>query len=329
MVLCVSLASLIPKFANSGCEEKKDRVYALLSLADDGDPALVDYRISEDVLFRNIMALMKRHKRPMDELLLIGEALIEALELWPATTPLSSILEINFDDPEDITLPIWGSATLERKAGAGTVRETIKTTCMYVGIHDGPNVHVFEYAVEKPAERPIVKYSRAHEYLRGHPPASIVPASDDEVMYFWLENMPSEALHYFSNTGFRLWSWTAQDFEISGLRTDESTEDGDRDILPALRIVNSMRSTAGIPWDVFITPLAGQHFLATFDSDLHRESQEYQYDASVPPLAQHPRSTTLRFEVKRDMEAQRGEEESYGEEAEEDVSREGEAGRES
>ncbi|RMJ18056.1 hypothetical protein CDV36_002280 [Fusarium kuroshium] len=129
----VSLASLIPKFAKSGCHDKKDRVYALLSLADDGDPGMVYYEISEDEVFRNTMGVMKRHKnkRPIDEHLLIGEALIEALELWPATSPSSSTLEINFDGPEDITLPIWGRAALEIKAEAGTGWETIEATCIF------------------------------------------------------------------------------------------------------------------------------------------------------------------------------------------------------
>ncbi|RSM11823.1 hypothetical protein CDV31_006591 [Fusarium ambrosium] len=327
-----SLASLIPKFAKSGCQDRRDRVYALLSLADDGDPGLVNYNISEDVVFRNTMALMKRHKRPLDELLLIGEALIETLELWPATSPSSSTLEIKFDGPEDITLPIWGCATLERFDANLEARETVETTCMYVGIHDGPNVHVFEYAVEKPAERPTVKYSRAHEYLRGHPPASFVPASDLDVMYFWLDNMPSETLHYFTKSKANthpLWSWTAQDFEISGLRTDESTEHGDRDILSAMRIVNSLRSTAGIPWEGYHISRIAQPFLATFSWDLPLESQEYQYDASVPPLAQHPRSTTFRLDVNKYLKIHGRGECSHGEKVEEDVSREVGAERES
>ncbi|KAI8652844.1 HET domain-containing protein [Fusarium keratoplasticum] len=309
-----SLASLIPKFATSGCQDKRDRVYALLSLADDGDLGLVNYSIGEDVVFRNTMALMKRHKRPLDELLLIGEALVESLELWPATRPSSSSLEINFDGFEDITLPIWGCTTLEtynKRPEAQDARETIETTCMFVGIRDGPDVHVFEYSVEKPKERPIVKYSRAYEYLRGRPPASFVPVSDLEVMHFWLENMPSEALHYFTNADDStrpLWNWTAREFDISGFATDESAEQTDRDILPALRVVDSMRSSACLPWEGYRTSRVAQPFLATFKWSLLDNTREYQHDNSIPLSVQHPRSTTFRLDVKKYMKIYGGKE---------------------
>ncbi|KAM0431325.1 hypothetical protein ACHAPT_005299 [Fusarium lateritium] len=150
----VSLASLMRQFAESGCQDKRDRVYALLSLADDGDPELVNYTVSVDAVFRNTMALMKSHKRPLDELLLIGEALIEALELWPTTNPSSSTLDINFDGTEDVTLLTWSYATLKTLGATEEIpSETIDATCMYVGIRDGPDVHVFEYAVDRAAER--------------------------------------------------------------------------------------------------------------------------------------------------------------------------------
>ncbi|KAL2673638.1 hypothetical protein Neosp_012081 [[Neocosmospora] mangrovei] len=330
----LSLASLLRAFAESNCQDKRDRVYGLLSLADDADPALVDYKdkVKVDDVFRNTMTLMMRQRRPLDELLLIGEALIESLELWPATdlpsTDLSSSpLNIKFDDTEDITMPTWSHATLETwkgpqtvetlKEDLKTVHETIQATCMYVGIRDGPDLHVFEYAVEKVAEsrdrsdlqysvakkanRPIVKYCRAHEYLRGRSPACIGPISQKGLAFFWLESLPSEEVHYFSNPRagrVALRSWRARDFQFSGELADEPAQYPDRLILPARRIVDSRRSSENGAWSGYTTPRSASLF-ATVDPDLIQQSQEDQLDAQPPLLAHGPRSTTMWLEDNR------------------------------
>lgn len=317
----LSLASLIRAFAGSDCKDKKDRVYGLLSLADDGDPALVNYTASADVVFRNTMTLMMHHKRPLDELLLIGEALIESLELWPSKDPSFSTININFDDTEDVTIPTWGYATLETfEEDLTAVHETIQATCMYVGIRDGPDLHVFEYAVERVAEsrdgsdlqyfvankanRPIVKYCRAHEYLRGRSPACLGPISQDGLPFFWLESVPSEDVHYFRNPDANcdgLRSWTARDFRFSGETTDDRAKHLNRLILPARRIVNSRRSSEKIAWWGYTTTRNSLPFGAVADmADLISE-REHQLNAKSPPLAQGRRSTTMWFES--DMEA--------------------------
>lgn len=371
----LSLASLLRAFAEPDCQDKRDRVYGLLSLADDTDLALVKYndKVKVDDVFRNTMTLMMRQRRPLDELLLIGEALIESLELWPATDLSSSPLNIKFDDTEDVTMPTWGHATLETwnkdsktleawredpktlvtwKEDLKTVHETIQATCMYVGIRDGPDLHVFEYAVErvtesrdgselkyfvaKKANRPIVKYCRAHEYLRGRSPACVGPISQEGLPFFWLESIPSEAVYYFSNPdagGGGLRSWRARDFQFSGEMADEPAEHPDRLILPARRIVDSRRSSEDIAWFGYITTRKPLLF-ATVDTDLILQSREDQFDAQPPPLAQGHRSTTMCLRSDReahqsqmaeysgreefDEDAYVSEEESYGEGMDED-----------
>lgn len=334
----LSLASLIRAFSAPECEDKRDRIYGLLSLADDADPALVNYNVRADVVFRNTMTLMKHHKRPLDELLLIGEALIEALELWPTTDISSSTLNIHFDDTEDITVPTWGHATLETwKEDRETVHETIQATCMYVGIRDGPDLHVFEYAVEKVAEsrdrsdlryfvakkadRPIVKYCRAHEYLRGRSPACVGPISQDGLPFFWLESVPSEAVYYFHNSdadGHGLRSWTARDFQFSGETADEPAQHPDRLILPARRIVDSPRSSENIAW-WGLTTTRNSVWFATVDTDLILKSREDQLNAQPPPLAQGHRSTTVCLRSDREAYESQRAENSDSEEVDEDT----------
>ncbi|RSL73991.1 hypothetical protein CEP53_000608 [Fusarium sp. AF-6] len=292
----VSLASLIQAFTKSGCKDTRDRVYALLSFADDADPELVDYTVGTDVVFRRTMAQMRRHKRPLDELLLIGEALIEALELLPTTIPSSSTLEINFDGSEHVTRPIWGYATLETfDKDPEALHEMVQATCMYVGMRSGSDVHVFEYVVEEVEGRPIVKYCRTHEYLRGRSPACLGPLLQDDAEYFWLEGVPSESLNYFSNPGANchgLRAWRARDFRFSGEMADG--QDPGHLILPARRIVDSERSSESVAWEGW-TRIRTSSVFATVDKDLLLESMRYQRRVQHSALAQHPRSTTIRW----------------------------------
>jgi len=76
------LSSLIRAFAHSGCFDKLDRVYALLSLAQNGHEFIVDYGIDLETLLRRTM-LFCMDNRSLDDLLLLGATLIEALEFRP------------------------------------------------------------------------------------------------------------------------------------------------------------------------------------------------------------------------------------------------------
>jgi hypothetical protein len=71
--------------------------------------------------------------------------------------------------------------------------------CIFVGIFDADNVHVFEYAIEGDDERFSVKYARAYEYLRGQPQLREVEAEAvGEERYGW-HNKPSEDVYYLSD----------------------------------------------------------------------------------------------------------------------------------
>jgi hypothetical protein len=73
--------------------------------------------------------------------------------------------------------------------------------CIFVGIFDANNVHVFEYAMESDDDYFSVKYGRAYEYLRGQPQLGEVDAEAvGKERYMWLDK-PSEDVYYFSDFG--------------------------------------------------------------------------------------------------------------------------------
>jgi len=80
------LLSLIRSFAHSGCFNKIDRVYALLSLAQNGHEFAIDYDVDLETLFRRTMSFSMDNKS-LDDFLLAGATLIEALEIRPIRTP--------------------------------------------------------------------------------------------------------------------------------------------------------------------------------------------------------------------------------------------------
>jgi hypothetical protein len=39
--------------------------------------------------------------------------------------------------------------------------------CMYIGVFDARDVHIFEYAIEENESKYLVNCARAHDYVRG------------------------------------------------------------------------------------------------------------------------------------------------------------------
>jgi hypothetical protein len=64
-----SLVSLLVRYAQSGCVNKLDRIYGLLSLAQDGHKFPINYDIDIEALFRVTMRFCM-DTRPLDDLLL-------------------------------------------------------------------------------------------------------------------------------------------------------------------------------------------------------------------------------------------------------------------
>jgi hypothetical protein len=134
-----SLSSLVRRFLRSGCVNKLDHVYALLSLAQNGHEFHIDYNIDIETLFRRTMIFCMENKS-LDELLLDGAALIEALELRPFQPPptLPNIGEavssegesaiinpggphllVKYDPSMLVASPVWGEALLHTADASG------------------------------------------------------------------------------------------------------------------------------------------------------------------------------------------------------------------
>lgn len=225
------LSTLFPKFSASGCQNPVDRVFGLLSLAKNTIGFKVEYAWSPEDVFRYTLEFCM-DLRTIDELLITGAHLIEALELRPqhrrsthasksSTNPKKSrlakretfagsssrgVLQLGDFSPPSGSAPwaissmTWSKADLQMPdRSGGSAVETIET--VYLAIRDGKSIHAFEYAVvQLKTRRWIVKYARIHEYLKGEP-----QMGKDKVSIgrdgLWV-GLPSEDVWYYDGPYF-------------------------------------------------------------------------------------------------------------------------------
>jgi hypothetical protein len=213
---CTTLPDLIGDFIKCSCMDKRDRVYALLSLAEEQPRIPVDYGLSARAVFCNVMEQYKDEKS-IDELLLLGAQLIEGLELrCPRAdreqyTPVQLCPERPYVDitkapnetalPTNVSLPNWTNGKFEPYEMCCN-EEAFSMLCIYVAVFDAEDVHVLEYAVEEYETAVRVRYARMHEFIQGQPKdrrycgllANMCKDMQND-FYIWLP-MPSEDVYY-------------------------------------------------------------------------------------------------------------------------------------
>ncbi len=278
--LATPLLSLIRAFAHSGCFNKLDRVYALLSLAQNGQEFTVDYDIDLGTLFRRT-TLFFMDNRPLDDFLLAGATLIEALKIRPIRRPSTmsktgdvihsfepsssmkktgdSCLLIYYDRTISVASPVWGEAFLEIANDSGHLLRRDVIPCLYLAIYDAGDVHIFEYAVEEDDAGVFVMYARAHDYMRGQPQIYNEPLNiSDNESYLWVD-LPGEKVHYYeSHAGSRgnlpvlpdLIEWTAPQLKLEELPTASFDDHSATAHLPPRRLKPAKRYLKlEIPWN--------------------------------------------------------------------------------
>jgi hypothetical protein len=291
--------------------------------------------------------------RSLDDLLLIGATLIEALELRSNRTsphspkirhkasPVSAKLKagaarllIPYDPSTPVAYPVWGEAVLETADSYGDLLSQDATLCLYLAICDAGETHIFEYAVEEKESGVLVKYARAHEYVRGNPQIyDDTIAVSSNVFYLWID-LPSEKVYYFTMTkrwdhgpgSAPLLEWISSKLELV---EDPSVRSADTQSTPADLHPRRLRPASryvlqGLPWGWWadIRPprafgSARENIENEFDLQLQcsiADGQEFNFEVSDefrlklehPASCEHGRklvpqtgrSTTLRFERK-------------------------------
>lgn len=214
------LSWLVRGFAHSGCFDKRDHVYALLSLAQNGHKFTIDYDINAETLLQRTLSFCMDNI-PLDELLLIGATLIRVLEIRPvrapstmpktrdvshSSIPISSIersrdscLVINLEHSMPVSSPVWGEAVLDIADDSGHLLRRDTTLCIYIVISDATDIHIFEYAVKEDDSGICIMYARAHEYMRGKPQIYKEPLDiSHRESYIWVD-LPSEKVYYYAD----------------------------------------------------------------------------------------------------------------------------------
>jgi hypothetical protein len=205
-----SLINLLAEFGRCRCQDDRDRIFALLALASPDIDVEVDYNIEPAELFRVVLGQHLRNT-PIDHLLHFGALLINALRLQnlsnePGSTRDGTPSRALIRQPPTgyISSLTWAKSRLFIQKGLNDALRAApchehSMDCIFVGVFDAGNVHVFEYAIESDDEYFPVKYARAYEYLRGQPQLREVAASAvGTERYGWL-NKPSEDVYYLSN----------------------------------------------------------------------------------------------------------------------------------
>lgn len=230
------LWTLFPLFSANGCQNPVDRVYGALSLAKNTAGFKVEYAWSVENVLRYTLEFCMAD-RTIDELLVTGAHLVEALELRPhlrrstyggksqqkpAPTKIAkrgtfpkasnSLGAVHLDDfsnpsggaPWAISTLQWSKADLhycqDTEHPGDTASEVLDA--VYFAVRNGSSVHVFEYAVARPGDgtRNVVKYARAHEYVRGEPRMgedNLQPGRKG----MWVD-LPSEDVWYYDGPSF-------------------------------------------------------------------------------------------------------------------------------
>jgi hypothetical protein len=209
------LPDLLAQFQDCDCHDKRDRVFALLSLTGDQSKIEVDYNMDTTELLRYVLA-QSMDGKSIDELLCLGAVLVQALNIRNPQN--DSLLADRVDDKEitnsdhrevpDIAVGSldWAHATLEVLDESRDPDEqqytSVTVQTITFPIFDAGNMHVFEYAVEETSTGVHVRYARAFEYICGQVDpvqcSNLVGAGsekDNEWEYTWLQ-MPSEDVYY-------------------------------------------------------------------------------------------------------------------------------------
>jgi hypothetical protein len=169
-----SLPTILTHFAGGQCYDKRDRIFALLSLAKSVPHIEVDYALDSTALLQDVLEKFM-DGNPLDVLLLFGATLIQALEIRQPPMDgtehrylsIHSKLQIHRTASKAIGSPVWSKAILELQDSSGQIgKDQDYVPCMFLGIFDAGNVHVFEYVVEENENEVTVRYARAHEYVR-------------------------------------------------------------------------------------------------------------------------------------------------------------------
>ena len=267
-----SLPSLLTQFYYCGCRDKRDRVFALLSLAHRKPHIKVDYEVEPTALFQTTLESFM-DAEPLDKVLRLGASLIQALGIRRTsckaehTVPQYTVGE--HDEGEDprllitrpisgvVARPIWAESVLElpheeHAQSPATTEIQHPIMCMYVGIFYAHNLHVFEYAVEEGEDEVEVRYARAYDYLRGVPEQHEIPNPSchcGKSSLMWLD-LPSEKIHYLRGPfdSFQwmrnppLVAWRSREFQFveAGCKDRKeaelfSSDNGTHRLVPALR----------------------------------------------------------------------------------------------
>ena len=140
-----SLEVYISEFRHKKCQKICDRVYGLMALSTD-QLIEVDCQAGPINLFCHYLD-SHMHRKAVDELLVLGATLIEALEI-------SSKLAPEQVKSTKISSPVWREGELEIvEFGPDDIFQNHsyvkKMLCMFVTVRDAQDIHIFEYAVEE------------------------------------------------------------------------------------------------------------------------------------------------------------------------------------
>lgn len=248
----IDLASLLPRFAESRCQLSVDRIYALLSLATNGDKFQVDYSIDAATLFARTLEF-SMDGRPLDDLLLVGANLLELLQLLPPDpNPDYGAIEIESPMSAAVSQPIYRTARLCTEADTILALPTVS-----IAIHESTNLHLFEYAYDPiTSTPPRITHCRAHEYVHGTPTLPAAPGTVHDKAYYIYTTSPSESVHYFSRTptAATLHSWTSPPLALPNdpPRTPTTNSSSSSHTTAQPHLTPSTRSVKlGVVWDAY------------------------------------------------------------------------------
>ncbi|KAH7074862.1 heterokaryon incompatibility protein-domain-containing protein [Paraphoma chrysanthemicola] len=177
-----NLSSLLSYLASCGCQDLRDRVFALIPLSTFKGNFNIDYKNDCSTLFRRVL-----------EHAMSYESLRKNTLLRNILAVLKGLDRIYLGLITKAQVPLVASRAKESKP----LLQRQSVVCIYVKLIDGDDVHVFEYAIKESVTSVSVRYARAYEYLRGTPQMSVHgDAFGTDQMYFWLD-VPSEDVYYY------------------------------------------------------------------------------------------------------------------------------------
>jgi hypothetical protein len=305
-----SLPSLLHHFSNSGCQDERDRIFALLPLAQAEPSVEIDYDIDATLLLRTVLGqyMVDMH---IEDLLDFGTKLIEALEV---RRPISHSNDGSSSDsiPElenmiiartplmPIAPLVWATSNLlsmQHDPGLSYHEEPVP--CVFIGVFDATNVHVLEYAVQETALGVTVRYARAHEYLHG-----TLQRCEDEGQgpgsenYRWLD-MPTEDVYYFDGAFStsqdrpaqpQLSTWTSPKIKIQA-HTSASAPQSTRHLLkPARRFVKMVT-----PWLTTSNERFDPKIFSAARQRVEAVKARYRQDGKIELTPPSSRSCTVRI----------------------------------